>query len=73
MNPRLTRQVQTAHNNPSIPIRDFDWSATFEGYEPGDSIGHGATEQEAIDWLYAEEAHLIAVTGKREREQEAST
>lgn len=60
MNARLTRKVQTAHNNPPIPHRGFDWSATFDGYEPGESIGYGATEQEAIDWLYAEEANLIA-------------
>lgn len=60
MNTRLTRPVNTVHVNPPIPLRQYDWSATFDGYEPGDSIGFGETEQEAIDWLIAEEAHLIA-------------
>ena len=60
MNPRLLRKVNTEHRNPSVAYRNFDWSATFEGYEPGESVGNGKTEQEAVDWLYAEEAHLIA-------------
>jgi hypothetical protein len=37
---------------PPIPIRQFDYQATFDGYEPGCPIGHGATEQEAIDALH---------------------
>ena len=51
MNPRLVRAVHTTHVNPPVPGRQFDWNAVFEGYEPGDSIGHGETEQEATDWL----------------------
>jgi hypothetical protein len=31
-----------------IPPRQFDWTATFDGYEPGAPIGHGRTEPEAI-------------------------
>lgn len=31
-----------------IPPRQFDWSATWDNYEPGHGIGFGATEQEAI-------------------------
>jgi len=34
-----------------IPMRQFDWSATEDGYEPGRPIGYGRTEQEAIDDL----------------------
>jgi hypothetical protein len=60
MNPRLSRKIHTHYVCPPIPVRDCDWQATFDGYEPGDSIGTGRTEQEAIDWLIAEEAHLIA-------------
>lgn len=60
LNARLARRIVTEHVNPPIPVRGFDWRATFEDYEPGDSIGTGGTEQEAIDWLIAEEAHLIA-------------
>lgn len=36
---------------PPIPIRQFDWSAVDDNYEPGCPIGFGATEQEAIDDL----------------------
>lgn len=36
---------------PPIPIRNYDWSATLDGYEGGDPIGYGKTEQEAIDDL----------------------
>lgn len=39
-----------------IPDRRFDWSATDEGYEPGDLIGYGTTEQEAIDDLLKQRA-----------------
>jgi hypothetical protein len=37
--------------NPPIPVRDFDWCATFAGYEPGEPQGYGATRQAAIDDL----------------------
>jgi len=26
----------------------FDWCASLEGYEPGDAIGRGASEEQAI-------------------------
>ena len=32
---------------------DCDWSAVYEGYEPGDKIGWGETEEEAIAELEA--------------------
>jgi len=37
---------------PPIPIREFDYQATFAGYDAGDPIGHGPTEQAAIDALH---------------------
>jgi hypothetical protein len=40
--------IQTSFVYPPIPVRDFDWQAYVEGYEPGDALGHGATEEEAI-------------------------
>ena len=43
----MTRIV-TQHVNPPIPYRGYDWSATLDSYEPGDLIGWGATEAEAI-------------------------
>lgn len=33
---------------PPLPTRQYDWSAVEPGYEPGDAIGYGATEDEAI-------------------------
>jgi hypothetical protein len=43
----------TTFVNPPIPVRDFDWSATLEGYEGGDPIAYGRTEQAAIYALQA--------------------
>ena len=41
--------IVTQHINPPIPVRDFDWSAADENYEPGDAIGRGPTELAAIE------------------------
>lgn len=40
--------IITSYDYPPIPIRSFDWSATLESYEPGDVIGQGKTESDAI-------------------------
>ncbi len=37
---------------PPIPDRSFDYQATFSDYDEGDLIGHGPTEQAAIDDLH---------------------
>jgi hypothetical protein len=42
------KPIHTSYDFPPIPIRNCDWSATFDGYEPGDPIGTGRTEQAAI-------------------------
>ena len=47
----MTSKVITTFVDPPIPLRDFDWQAYEPGYEPGDALGHGATEQAAIDDL----------------------
>lgn len=39
---------------PPIPIRSFDYAATFDSYEPGDPIGRGPTEEEAVAALLLE-------------------
>lgn len=51
-------KIQTDYWAKPIPIRRFDWCATWENYEGGDGyderpgpVGYGATEQEAIDDL----------------------
>lgn len=41
-------KIHVDYVHPPIPIRDRDWCATVDGYEPGDPIGWGATEQDAI-------------------------
>jgi hypothetical protein len=46
-------RISTDYSFPPIPIRQFDWCAyddnTYDG--PGSILGHGRTEQEAIDDL----------------------
>ena len=45
--------IRTDHEFPPIPDRSFDWSAVDDDtYEPGQPIGRGATEQEAIADLH---------------------
>jgi len=46
-------KIVTEYVNPPIPDRSFDWSATLDSYEPGDPIGRGETEAEAIADLEA--------------------
>ena len=53
----MTHRIITEYVYPPIPKRDWDWAATRDGYEPGDPIGRGPTEGEAIlDLLWQEEA-----------------
>jgi hypothetical protein len=40
--------IVTEFVNPPILSRDFDWSAKRDGYDEGDPIGWGRTEEEAI-------------------------
>lgn len=50
--------IITHHVFPPIPMRNFDWSAAREDYEEGDLIGHGETEQAAIDDLLRQESEM---------------
>jgi hypothetical protein len=47
----LDRIVVTKYDPPPIPIRNHDWTATFEDYDLGDPTGTGATEQDAVNDL----------------------
>ncbi len=47
----LRSAIHTRYDPPPIPYRGCDWHATFEGYDEGDPMGYGQTEQEAIDAL----------------------
>ncbi len=51
LTPKREPKIQTSPIFPPIPIRSLDWCAHFDNYEPGQPIGHGATEQEAIEDL----------------------
>jgi hypothetical protein len=44
-------KIITSFDYPPIPYRGADWSAVTDNYEPGHPMGHGATEQAAIDHL----------------------
>jgi hypothetical protein len=48
-------KIITENIYPPIPLRQFDWSAVRDNYEPGQPIGYGRTEQEAIDDLKEQE------------------
>ena len=53
----MSRRIVTSFDYPPIPYRGADWSAVRDDYEPGDPIGHGATEADAIaDLLLSEGA-----------------
>lgn len=44
--------ILTEYVHPPIPTRECDWQAVTENYDgPGSPIGHGRTEQAAIDDL----------------------
>jgi len=51
-------EIITTHVNPLIPVRTHDWSAVRRDYEEGGLVGWGATKQEAIDDLLAQESEL---------------
>lgn len=48
-------KIITNYDYPPIPNRNYDWSATRDNYDEGDLIGHGKTEQMAIDDLLLQE------------------
>ena len=43
--------IRTEFIYPPIPIRSCDWTAILDDYEPGDPIGCGTSEIEAIENL----------------------
>lgn len=48
--------IVTTYDPKPIPLRQFDWSATRDEYEPPMPIGFGATEREAVLDLLTVEA-----------------
>ena len=51
----MKREIETRHIYPPIPARQYDWEAIREGWDIGEPIGYGATEQEAINDLLEQE------------------
>ena len=49
-----TMKITTTFIYPPIPVRHFDWSAIDDNYEPGQPIGYGSTEEEAISDLLSQ-------------------
>jgi hypothetical protein len=41
-------KIITHYDPPPIPLRNCDWTAVTDDYEPGQPIGYGRTEEEAI-------------------------
>jgi len=60
-------KIVTAFVYPPIPIRNMDWCATTDDYEPGCPMGNGATEAEAIADLKEQllTADIIARTARK--------
>jgi len=52
----MTQDIRLVFENPPIPQRVLDWSATRDGYEPGDPVGRGATPEAALADLFDWEA-----------------
>jgi hypothetical protein len=52
----MTKKIILTHVYPPIPVRQFDWSAIRDGYEPGAPIGWGKTEKLALEDLLKQEA-----------------
>ena len=50
-------KIITNFDNPPIPMRWADWSAVREGYDEGDLIGRGTTEEEAVADLIEQETN----------------
>lgn len=70
----MYRKIITHYDPKPIPLREFDWNAVYDGYEPDDPQGFGATEDEAImdleDQVEAPEdctCHAEGVGGPDER------
>lgn len=52
------KAITTENICPPIPIRNYDWMATREDYDEGDPVGHGETEEEAVQDLLEWESDM---------------
>jgi hypothetical protein len=54
------QKIITRFDPPPIPIRAFDWSAVTDNYEPGNPVGYGYTEQQAVEDLTEQLAEIAS-------------
>lgn len=40
--------IRTEYDPKPLPVREYDWQAVNDDYEPGDTIGFGASQEEAV-------------------------
>jgi len=52
---KIVYDIHLRFVQPPIPMRDFDWSAIREGWEPGGLIGQGRTPVVALADLLEQE------------------
>ena len=55
---KVIYDIRISFENPPIPDRDCDYSATRSNYEPGDPIGRGMTPVIALADLLTQEMDL---------------
>lgn len=48
---KYQKDINVTFAFPPIPYRGCDWQASFDGYEPGDPLGHGLTPEAAVEDL----------------------
>jgi hypothetical protein len=44
----VTRRIHTQRLIPILTTPGCEWVAVYDGYQPGQAIGYGATESEAV-------------------------
>ena len=47
----MAPKIVTHHEFPPIPVRSFDWTAHYDGFEEAGPYGYGKTEAEAVNDL----------------------
>jgi hypothetical protein len=63
-------KIVTSYLQTPNAVRDLDWMAYSENWQTGDPVGHGATEQEAIEDLREELKTHVHFAITRELDEE---
>lgn len=63
--PRINgRRVFVEYVCPAMPLRDFDYCASFEGNDIGEAQGYGPTAEAAFEDLQEKSNDTVAITNK---------